>query len=138
MKKPVETGFFRRCNRCSYDKNAVATSKRSDRADVSRLLAFRASRYIKLHLLVFSQGLETISLNCGEVCEQVFATIIRSDEAEAFGVIEPLDGTSCHIKFPYQIIIKTGKIALNASNSRQGNLRTEVPKEAVRNEKPLG
>jgi hypothetical protein len=32
------------------------------------------------------------------VCEQILAAIIRSDEAETFGVIEPLNGTSCHKK----------------------------------------
>jgi len=29
--------------------------------------------------------------------EKIFAAIIRSDEAETFGIIEPLDGTECHI-----------------------------------------
>jgi hypothetical protein len=32
------------------------------------------------------------------VCEQILAAVIRSDEAKTFGVIEPLNGTSCHFK----------------------------------------
>jgi hypothetical protein len=28
--------------------------------------------------------------------EQIFAAVIRSDKAEALGVVEPLDGTCCH------------------------------------------
>jgi hypothetical protein len=30
------------------------------------------------------------------VSEQIFAAVIRSDKAEAFRVVEPLDGTCCH------------------------------------------
>jgi hypothetical protein len=30
------------------------------------------------------------------VCEQILAAVIRSDEAKAFGIIEPLNSTSCH------------------------------------------
>jgi hypothetical protein len=29
--------------------------------------------------------------------EQVFAALGRGDEAEAFGVVEPLNGASCHL-----------------------------------------
>jgi hypothetical protein len=47
--------------------------------------------------LAFFQGFEAVHIDCGEVREQVFATIVRGDEAEAFSVIEPLDGTSCHM-----------------------------------------
>ena len=43
------------------------------------------------------QGFEAVHIDYGEVREQVFATIVRGDEAEAFSVIEPLDGTSCHM-----------------------------------------
>jgi hypothetical protein len=32
------------------------------------------------------------------VREQIFAAIVRGDEAKAFGVIEPLNSTSCHKK----------------------------------------
>jgi hypothetical protein len=29
--------------------------------------------------------------------EQVFAAFRRGDEAEAFGVVEPFNGTGCHV-----------------------------------------
>jgi hypothetical protein len=32
------------------------------------------------------------------VSEQIFAAVIWSDEAKAFGIIEPLNSTSCHKK----------------------------------------
>jgi hypothetical protein len=37
------------------------------------------------------------------VRKQIFAAVIRSDKAEALGIIEPLDGTCCH-KSVFQII----------------------------------
>jgi len=46
-----------------------------------------------LHTLTFSKRLEAAGLDLGEVCEQVLGAIFRRDEAEAFGVVEPLDGT---------------------------------------------
>ena len=66
--------------------------------DVGSLLAFRALRDFELHFLTFFQGLEAVHVDCGEVCEQILTAVIRSDEAKTFGVIEPLNGTSCHIK----------------------------------------
>jgi hypothetical protein len=32
------------------------------------------------------------------VSEQIFTAVIWSDEAKAFGIIEPLNSTSCHKK----------------------------------------
>ena len=66
--------------------------------DVGSLLAFRALSNFELHFLTFFQGLEAVHVNRGEVCEQILTAVIRSDEAKTFGVIEPLNGTSCHFK----------------------------------------
>jgi hypothetical protein len=49
-----------------------------------------------LHPLVFLQRAKAFALNLGEVGKQVSATVIRLDEAETFGVVEPLDGTLRH------------------------------------------
>jgi hypothetical protein len=64
--------------------------------DVGSLLAFRALRDFELDFLTFFEGLKTVHVDCGEVCEQIFAAVIWSDEAKAFGIIEPLNSTSCH------------------------------------------
>jgi hypothetical protein len=71
--------------------------------NVGCLLAFRALRDFERNLLTFFEGLEAVHLDCGEVSEQIFAAVIRSDKSEAFGVVEPLDGTCCH-KSVFQII----------------------------------
>jgi hypothetical protein len=64
--------------------------------DVGSLLAFRALRDFELDFLTFFEGLKTVHVDCGEVREQIFAAVIWSDEAKAFGIIEPLNSTSCH------------------------------------------
>ncbi len=66
-------------------------------ADVGSLLALRAFGDIESHALVLSQGTETLRLDGGEVSEEIFATAIRRNEAETLGIVEPLDGTSCHV-----------------------------------------
>lgn len=71
--------------------------KRGSRClDVGRLFALWTLGDFKLHLLAFLQGFETIHLNCREVSEEIFAAIVRSNEAETLGVIEPFNCTSCH------------------------------------------
>lgn len=64
--------------------------------NVGSLLAFRALRDFERYFLTFFQGLEAVHLDCGKVGEQILTTVIRSDKAETFGIIEPLDGTCCH------------------------------------------
>ena len=70
------------------------------RADVGSLLALRAIDDVEGHFLVLGQGLETIALNSGEVSEEVFTTFGRGDETETLGVVEPLNGTVCHLMLP--------------------------------------
>jgi hypothetical protein len=44
------------------------------------------------------------------VCKQIFAAVIWSDEAKAFGIIEPLNSTSCHKRtFKYNQITRAIK-----------------------------
>ena len=75
----------------------LSASRGSLRADdVGSLLAFRALRDFELDFLTFFEGLKTVHIDCGEVCEQILAAVIRGDEAKTFGIIEPLNSTCCH------------------------------------------
>ena len=65
----------------------------SDRTNVCCFFALRTSAALKRDALVFSQALEAIGLNVLKVSEQIFAALIRRDEAETLGIIEPLDCT---------------------------------------------
>src|SRR5579864_6624821 len=66
------------------------------RRDVSRLQTLRALLRFEAHLLIFSQRLEAVAADFGEVREQVVAALVRGDEAKAFAVVEPLNGTGIH------------------------------------------
>ena len=79
-------GFFDRC---------VESGSRSD---IAGLLAFRTLIDIEIDTLAFFQCFEAIHVDGREMCKQIFTAIIGGDETKAFGVIEPLNGTSCHLK----------------------------------------
>ncbi len=86
---------------------AFPARNRLRRLDVRSLFAFRTLNDIKGNLLAFFQRLETAHVNCGEVREKIFATIIWSNKAKAFCIIEPLNCTVCHVKTS---LLKTGWI----------------------------
>src|SRR5882762_649920 len=75
--------------------------------DVRRLLALRAGGDFEADLLAFLEGLEALHVDRREVREQIVAAVIRSDEAVALRVVEPLDGTSCH-DVSLEKVCKTG------------------------------
>jgi hypothetical protein len=58
--------------------------------------AARAAAHFELHLLAFLERLEAAHLDRGVMREQVFAALGRGDEAEALGVVEPLNGAGRH------------------------------------------
>src|SRR5690606_7417747 len=64
--------------------------------DPRRLLALGPLHDLELDFLSFFQGLEAVHLDRREMREEVFAAFIGRDEAEAFCIVEPLDGTGCH------------------------------------------
>jgi len=68
-----------------------------DALDVAGLLALRAGGHVKADAFAFGQGLETVALNCGKVCEQIVATVIRRNETKTLGLVEPLDDTRSHL-----------------------------------------
>src|SRR5687768_222136 len=83
MKKPARAGFLL----CRWFLEGL---------DVVRLQALRTALHFELDLLALFQGLEARHLDRGVMREQILAALARSDEAKAFGVVEPLDGTGCH------------------------------------------
>src|SRR5690606_18830095 len=66
-------------------------------ADVGRLQTLGAVRHVEGHALAFGEGLEALALNGREMGEEVIATGFRRDEAKTLGIVEPLDGTCCHV-----------------------------------------
>src|SRR6185503_7207147 len=68
----------------------------SDGLDVGRLLTLRALRHLEGYFLAFFERFEPAHLNGGEVRKEIFAPVIRRNEAIAFCVVEPFNRTSCH------------------------------------------
>jgi hypothetical protein len=75
----------------------IAHPKKSGARDIRCLLALRALRHVEGNLLALFEGLESTHGDRGEMGEEIFAAIIRSNEAKTLSVIEPLNCTSCHI-----------------------------------------
>jgi len=86
MKKPGFPGFF-------YSVLCFAELSRLRGLDIGRLIALGAGRLVVRHFLVFLERLEAVSLDRGEVREQILAAVIRGDEAETLCVVEPLNCT---------------------------------------------
>ena len=66
-----------------------------------------------MDLIRCKKGLERLINDLGEVSEYVVTAVVRSDEAEALGVIEPFNGTGCHVLFPYGIALSMRKAHVN-------------------------
>jgi hypothetical protein len=66
-------------------------------ANVGSLFAFGAGGDVEAYALVFFEGLETLALNRRKMREEIFAAAVRSYEAEAFGIVEPLYSACCHV-----------------------------------------
>ena len=64
----------------------------SEGADVRGLRATVTLRDVELDALVLLQVAETLAADGGEVREEVGASIVGGDEAEALVAVEPLDG----------------------------------------------
>jgi hypothetical protein len=76
------------------------------RLDAGGLLALGALGHFEFDLLPLFECLETVHLDCGEVREQILATIIGRDKTVALGVVEPLYRTCWHKNFPINYAIR--------------------------------
>src|SRR5215210_3568235 len=70
--------------------------RRLQRGDVDRLRALVAGLGIEGDLRALGQRLEAVGVDAGVVDEEVLATLIGRDEAEALVVVEPLHGSGRH------------------------------------------
>ena len=66
------------------------------RRDVGRLQTLRALLRFEAHFLIFSERLEAVAAYFREVGEEIVAASIRSNEAKALAIVEPLDSTGIH------------------------------------------
>ena len=67
------------------------------RSDVDRLGALLTLARLVLDLGTFGQRLEAVAGDVRVMHEEIFATVLGGDEAVSLGIVEPLDGTGCHV-----------------------------------------
>src|SRR5918994_1909122 len=67
------------------------------RLDVRRGRTLLALRHVEGDLLAVLQRLEAGALDRAVMGEQILAAVVRRDESEALGVVEPLHGTCSHV-----------------------------------------
>jgi spore maturation protein SpmA/spore maturation protein SpmB len=64
---------------------------------VGRGASVPSGRNLELDLLAFGKTTQAGALHCRDVNENVLRAIVRGDEAEALGRVEPLDGSGNHM-----------------------------------------
>src|SRR5215208_6160584 len=77
--------------------SSFGTAVRLDEADVHRLRPLVADLLLVLHLGVLRQALEALAVDARVVDEEVAVALVRSDEAVALFIVEPLDGSGRHV-----------------------------------------
>src|SRR3954464_747898 len=70
----------------------------ADLNDVRRHRPLLGVGRLELDLRTLGERLEAAAGQIAEVHEEILAAVLGSDEPEALGVVEPLDGSSCHKK----------------------------------------
>lgn len=71
--------------------------------NIRGLPSFRSVSYFERYFLTFRERLKSAHIDRGKVGEQVFATIVCSNESEAFGIIEPFNCACRHKNFQVRI-----------------------------------
>src|SRR5215203_4699756 len=79
------------------------------RDDVLRLGALLPLGGLELDLRALGERLEAVARDRAVVDEQVLATLIGGDEPIALRVVEPLDGSGCHIQNTSSSPSRTGR-----------------------------
>jgi hypothetical protein len=67
------------------------------RNNVDRLGALLALARLVLDLGTLGQRLEAVAGDVRVMNEEILAAVLGGDEAVSLGIVEPLDGTGCHV-----------------------------------------
>jgi hypothetical protein len=92
----------------------------ASRAHILRGRALRSLLHVELDGLAFFQAAEAIHPDFGLVAEQVFPSVIRSDEPETFRIIEPLDFTLHGVPFYDEELSAEPSLRIAPSTGRRG------------------
>src|SRR2546423_5905613 len=82
---------------CSFSATVYPLLRRND---VDRLRAFLTLARLELDLCPLGERLEAIAPDVGVMHEEILPAVLGRDEAVSLGIVEPLDGSGCHINLP--------------------------------------
>src|ERR1700676_4549899 len=75
----------------------LPTTSAVPRLDVGSLFPLGSRGDFERNLLAFLQRLESRHVDRREMCEQIFAAAVGSNETKPFGVVKPLYSSCCHV-----------------------------------------
>src|SRR4051794_36785432 len=96
-----------RAGRLMGERPVMRLRPRLERGHVDGFGSLVASFGVIGDLRALGQRLEAVRVDAGVVDEQVLATLVRRDEAEALVVVEPLDGSGCHVISSTALCLRT-------------------------------
>src|SRR3954447_26061770 len=99
------------------DRLSLDDAASLQRGDVDGLRALVAGLGVVGDLRVLGQRLEAVGVDAGVVDEEVLATVVRRDEAEALVVVEPLDGSGSHDVPPGRLCTANAEEAVTATTA---------------------
>src|SRR6185312_2232824 len=80
----------------------------TDRADVRRLRALLALGRLEFDFRALGEALEACAGDTAVMDEEVLPAVVRRDEAVPLAVVEPLDGSCCHVSHLPCALSRTG------------------------------
>ena len=86
---------------------------------------------IEAHCLTFSQRFEALVLNIAVMNKNVSSAVFSAYEAEALGLVEPLNGSFCHVRIPpFPLFEGKGGMPTKKPQSESlcGCMQQELPK----------
>src|ERR671930_2299603 len=92
-----------------------------ERGDVDGLRPLVAGLRVVGDLRALGQRLEAVGVDAGVVDEEVLATVVRRDEAEALVVVEPLHGSGRHVIPPWLVCTANAEDAARRQRLRALN-----------------
>src|SRR2546422_1575586 len=107
---------------CSFSATARPLLRRDD---VDRLGALLTLARLELDFRSLGQRLEAVASDVGVMHEEILPAVLRRDESISLGIVEPLDGSGCHVNLPC-FSERTSREGLESATGTRPDYRDKV------------